>query len=48
MQIVDIYFEDLNPDKQQEMIDKGFYHENININPIAIIDNIEDIVDLDA
>lgn len=40
MKTIEIYWEDLHPDKQQELIDKGFWHENISVTPLAIIEKI--------
>jgi len=42
MTTIEINWEDLHPDKQKELIDKGFYHDNISVSPLAIIEKEEE------
>lgn len=39
---VEIYWDDLSQDKQDELKEAGFYHENIYLTPLAIIEKSEE------
>jgi hypothetical protein len=45
MKIFEIYWEDLTPEAQER--NKDLYHSNINLTPIAIIDNDDDEILMD-
>jgi hypothetical protein len=42
MKTIEIYFSDLSEEKQKEFREKGLYHENIDICPIAIYETEEE------
>lgn len=43
--MIEVFFNDLTFAKQQELRQKGFYHDNIDINPLFILEQDDDIND---